>query len=445
MKNLDLSRVVEQFKRNWPSTLKGPVIEEICQIHGVKWRKRVLDPVRTVQLFLIQVLHGNTACTHLRHLSGLRFSASAYCQARMRLPLAVFDTLLERIGTGINKEECGESKWYGHRTFLADGSSFSMPDTASLANHFGYPTNQKQGCGFPVAHMLALVHAGTGMILRVLSAPTYTHDASRVAEIHPELRADDLLVLDRGFCSFGHICLLLEQKLHCVIRVHSRQLVSFRTRRSHTTVQRAAKGVPRSKWLKKLGDKDQLVEWFKPKNRNSWMSIEQFSALAPSIVVRELRYHIRQKGFRTKEVTLVTTLLSAEQYPAQAIAELYGLRWSIETNFRHLKITMGMDVLRCETVDGVLKELCMFCVIYNLIRLVMLKAATRQHVPLNRISFIDALRWLLSSFHQPAHLQLVINPLRPNRRQPRARKRGPKQYPRLTIPRQLKRSALIFQ
>src|SRR5690606_31628025 len=106
----------------------------------------------------------------------------------------------------------------------------------------------------------------------------------------------------------------------------------------------------------------------------------------------------------------------------------YRLRWSIETSFRHLKTTMQMDVLRCQTVRGVTKELTMFLLIYNLVRMTMLEAARRQKVPVERISFIDALRWLATAHPGDPLPDLVVNPLRPNRLEPRARKRRPKQY-----------------
>jgi hypothetical protein len=175
------------------------------------------------------------------------------------------------------------------------------------------------------------------------------------------------------------------------------------------------------------------------------MDPEQFSALPDTITVRELSYQLTQRGFRTKKVVLVTTLLSPEDYPTDALAELYGLRWSIETNFRHLKTTMGMDVLRCETVNGVLKELCVFCLIYNLVRLVMLEAAKQQEVPPERISFIDALRWLAAVLYHPRELHILVNPHRPNRIEPRAVKRRPKQYYLLRIPRQNRRASLQYQ
>jgi hypothetical protein len=165
------------------------------------------------------------------------------------------------------------------------------------------------------------------------------------------------------------------------------------------------------------------------------MSTEQFEALPDEITVRELRYQVNQKGFRVKKVTLVTTLLDDEVYSLPELAELYRKRWEQETNFGHNKTTMKMDVLKCKTVAGVLKELHVFALIYNLIRQVMLAAAIRQKVDVYRISFIDALRWLKSAEQGSELRDLVIIPQRPNRYEPRVRKRRPKNYKLMNKPR----------
>ncbi len=170
------------------------------------------------------------------------------------------------------------------------------------------------------------------------------------------------------------------------------------------------------------------------------MSEEQFAALPASITVRELRYTIQEKGFRPKQITLVTTLLDANVYTLEVLADLFRQRWEIETNFGHLKTTMKMDVLKCKTAVGVLKELQVFALIYNLVRQVMLLAAERQKVDVRRISFIDALRWLQTVQAGDELSKLVVNPHRPHRLEPRVRKRRPKQYPLMTKPRrQLKK------
>ncbi len=320
-----------------------------------------------------------------------------------------------------------------------------MPDKLALQKAFGQPGGQKAGCGFPVAHFLALMHAGTGMVLKVLTAPMRTHDLSGMIELHPELREGDVLAGDCGFCSFAHLALLLGRGVQAVFRIHQRQIVDFTPGRPHVVPEgsnRGKKGLPRSRWIKAFGFQDQLVEWFKPVQGPKWMSAEQYASLPGSLRLRELRYRIDCKGFRPEEITLVTTLIDAELYPAEELASVYHRRWMIETNFRHLKITMKMDVLKCKTVDGVLKELAVFVLIYNLVRLVMVEASRRQEVEVDRISFIDALRWLMSALPGDVLCQLVVNPHRPGRYEPRVKKRRPKTYPFMNRPRRELKKAL---
>jgi len=266
---------------------------------------------------------------------------------------------------------------------------------------------------------------------------------AQVAQMHPELRKGDVLVGDRAFCSFAHFALLCRRKLHGVFRIHQRQLVDFTPGRPYNEVgKKRRKGLPTSRWLRRLGVRDQLVEWFKPKDRPEWLTAEQYAALPASLVIRELRYRVTQAGFRTQEVTLATTLLDAEVYPAEALAELYKTRWQVEINLRHLKETMGLDVLRCETKGGVLKELAVFALVYNLVRVVMCEAARRQGVAVERISFIDAWRWLSSAPPGSPLPELIVNPDRPNRVEPRVRKRRPKEYPLMKRPRDVLRKAM---
>ena len=152
--------------------------------------------------------------------------------------------------------------------------------------------------------------------------------------------------------------------------------------------------MPRSRWIRACGLLDQVVEYFKPADCPAWPSAAEYRQLPESILVRELRYRIMVPGFRTREVTLVTTLLDEAVYTADALAELYGTRWRVEENLKALKQTIKMDVLKCKTVDGVLKELTMYALAYNLVRVTMGEAARRQGVAPDRVSFIDALRWL---------------------------------------------------
>jgi hypothetical protein len=326
-----------------------------------------------------------------------------------------------------------------------------MPDTPALQEACGQPSGQRPGCGCPVAHLLALFHAGTGFLLEVLAAPWHTHDMAEGATLHAARRPRDGLVGDRAFCSFAHLALLRQQGFHAVFRVHQRQMVDCTPARPHTASKppTAPKGLPRSRWLRQLGVTDQLVEWVKPVrppvHPPAWMTPELFAALPAVCCVRELRYRVAQAGFRTQPVTLVTTLLAGDLYPADALAELYHRRWQVETNRRHRKQTMGLDGLHCQRFAGVMKELTVFALVYNLVRVVMLEAAKRQGVALERLSFIDALRWLSTARPGDPLPPLVVNPHRPNRVEPRAVKRRPKPYPLLTKPRQAARNTLKQQ
>jgi IS4 transposase len=188
-----------------------------------------------------------------------------------------------------------------------------------------------------------------------------------------------------------------------------------------------------------------LVEYHKPKERPEWMSAAEYAALPETLVVRELRYDIHLPGRRTRRVTLVTTLLDPKRYPAAALAQLYGLRWRAETDLKHLKETLGLDVLRTQTVPGVVKELVAFVIIYNLVRRVMHVAARQQAVEPSRVSFVDAWRWLRHARPGEEVPLLRVNPERPGRAEPWARKRRPKQYDLMRRPRAELRQALFRQ
>jgi hypothetical protein len=442
-----ISEVVRRFKQEWTRQLDDEAMERVCREKGMTWRQTILTPIVTIKVFFLQVLHGNTACEHLRHLAHMSFTGAAYCQARMRVPLSVFQGLLEQATSRMKEAVSDAGRWLGHRLFFVDGSSFSMPDKPCLQNEFGQPGGQKKGCGFPMAHFLSLMHAGTGMVVKVLTSPLRRHDLSGMLELHPELREGDVLAGDRAFCSFAHLALLLRRGVQAVFRIHQRQIVDFTPGRAHVVPgegsYRGKKGMPRSRWIRALGFQDQLVEWFKPVKCPEWMSVEQYASLPRSLAVRELRYQIGCKGFRPEAITLVTTLIDAAIYSAEELASIYHRRWTIETSFGHLKTTMKMNVLKCETVDGVLKELAVFVLIYNLVRLVMREASQRQKVEVDRISSIDALRWLMSACPDSELSNLVVLPHRPNRSEPRVLKRRPKPYPLMNRPRRELKKTLI--
>jgi hypothetical protein len=434
--------ILDRLRQDIAAGLAQQTIAEACREVNHRWRKRVLDPATTVYLFLLQVLHGNTACQHVVHFGGWSFTDSAYCQARKRLPLAVFHALLEAIAAAFRSATAGEARWHGHRVWLVDGSSFSMPDEPELQRHFGQPGGQRKGCGFPVAKWLALFDLTTGMLLRSAPAPLRSHEMSGAAAISRELEPGDLVLGDRGFCSYAHLALLRRRGLHGAFRVHQKQIVDFTPRRPGARWgSKDLPGLPRSRWVLAQGDADQVVVWSKPRGKPSWMDAGPYAQLPDEVTVRELRYRVEVPGYRVREITLVTTLLDAATYPATALADLYYRRWQVEINFKHIKISMKMDVLRCRTVEGVLKELAVFCLAYNLVRSTMADSARLQGVEPGRVSLVDAVRWLIGVEEADASV-LVVNPARPGRVEPRVVKRRPKQYMRLTVPRAVLRKQL---
>ncbi len=317
-----------------------------------------------------------------------------------------------------------------------------------MRQEFGQPGGQAEGCGFPTAHLLVPFDRADGYLLRAVPAPWRTPDLKQAALLPQDLRAGDVLLGDRAFCSCAPLALCQQRGLHGLFRAHQKLILSFRPRRRHAGPGKVGPedtGLPRSRWLKKFGKEDPLVEYFRPKDKPEWMTAEQYAALPASVVVRELRFAVRVPGRRTRVVTVVTTLGKAWRYPAKELARLYEARWQGEGNLRHLKQTWGMDVLRCQTFSGVLKELRMFVVAYNLVRRVMVAAARRQGVGVNRIRFVDALRWLRQARRGQGVPRLKGNPERPGRYEPRVRKRRPKQDTLMRKPRAVLRAALLSQ
>jgi Transposase DDE domain len=447
---LTISQALQRIKGNVELFVPQTLVQRLVAERHLGQRQRTLPPKVTTYLFLQQILHGNTACSHLRHLSGLDFTDAAYCQARARLPFGFFHRLQNAVtGQCFSLDPVRpEERWHGHDVYLLDGSSYSMPDTAELRAEFGQPSGQKPGCGFPAAHLLLLCNATSGYIRKAVPAPLFTHDLSQVALLHPQVPRHAVVVGDRAFCSYAHLALCRQRDIYGVFRAHQKTIIDFRPGRSYAPAgmaTRAAKGLPRSRWVRRLGKYDQLVEYFKPEERPAWMTPEHYAALPASLVVRELRYDISLPGRRSKTVTVVTTLLHRRRYSRRALALLYGLRWRVETTLKHLKTTLKMDVLRCQSLVGIMKELTMFITVYNVVRRVMREAGRRQKVTAERISFVDALRWLADSRPGDALPRLKVVSLRPHRVEPRVRKRRPKNYPLMQKPRAQLQQILLEQ
>ena len=432
-----IARAAARFKEDPQLHLDHRLVHEACAAAGYDWRERVLGPVVTLRLMLLQVLHGNVSCRAVGRLSGLCFSVTAYCKARARLPVDVLGYVAAMLTHRARGHTQDFGRWLGHRVLLIDGTGVSMPDTPGLQRTFGQPGNAKPGCGFPVMHVLWVFDAATGLIVDFVTARWNRHDLADASKMHALMQPGDVLVGDRAFCSYAHLALLLQGQLHAVIRAHQRMIVDFTFRRKcrKQLPKSQRKGAPSSRYLNRLGHHDQLVRYTRPSWQPDWMAAEQYQQLPDTFIVRELRYSVTRRGFRTGSVVLVTTLLDPVRYPKEKLAELYQSRWQIETNLGHLKTTMGLDVLRCKSPDGVMKELWAYMIVYNLVRMMMLEAAQQQDIHPDRVSFIDALDVLRYRPPKDPVPKLTVNPHRPGRDQPRIIKRKKDRYTVMTKPR----------
>lgn len=401
--SLVLSRLKRQPLADLP--IAQP-LEQAARELGHRWRDRLLTPLVTVRLMLIQVLAGNCPVPQLRQLCGIDFVPSSYSEARGRLPLEVLQWLLGWLHARA-EQSLGIARKLGPRVLVVDGSSYSMPDTPKLRAHFGLPAGASPGVGYPSGKLMGLLDLATGMFQSLLALPLFTHDMRGVICLHPMLQTGDILLGDRAFCSFCHFVLLNARGVFACMRLHQRR-------------------------KEKTGG---MTRWKRPAKPPQWMDLVGWAMMPKFIDVRIVRYSIVRKGYRTRHVMIATTL-DETNWPDQKIAELYGHRWNIETCFNHLKTTMKMNVLHCKTVEGVQKELAVYLAAYNLVRLAMLKAAQDQGVSPDRISFIDAQRWLLARMlGLPGVGRLIVNPDRRGRSQLRVIRRRLKKYVLLTKPR----------
>jgi hypothetical protein len=292
----------------------------------------------------------------------------------------------------------------------------SLPDASEVRAYFGGSEKQRPGCGYPTAHVLLLTGPG-GVAVDAICSPMRVSDVSGTPRMHLRLGAGDLLLGDGLFNGWGHLWELTRQDLHGLFPIHHSRKIGWGPHAQHGTTRR---------FVKSLGWRDQLVEYKKPQVCPKWMNKKQFKQAPPWLLVREISREVKVGGVR-RVVTAVTTLLDHRMYPAGGVVKLLVERWLIETQIRWLKTTMGLDQLRCQSVQGVKKELWMYLIVYNLLRLLLMQASERQGVAVERLSFADALaRLRYGNMHQWVKLEGV--PQRPNRLEPRMVKRRCKAF-----------------
>ncbi|MCI0356015.1 MAG: IS4 family transposase, partial [Acidobacteria bacterium] len=409
---------------------------------GSNSRDRVYSVRRTFFGFLYQVLKPACSCREIvrqiQALFALEQSArvaegtGAYCQARHRLPL---DTLARLRCAAAAAAEKTAQLWHGLTVKIIDGTSTSLPDTRKNQRAYPQPGGQKPGCGFPLLKLIGVFSLASGALLAYAKGNKHQHELRLLHRLLDHFKPRDLVLADRGFSSYVVLALLRLRGVGSVFRLHQARPADLRHGQ-------------------RLGPKDREVLWQKPPQKPAWLPPSRWKLIPGELPVRVLRFQLARRGFRPESVTLVTTLLDAQAYPAQDIAQLYARRWQIELWFRDIKTSMGMETLRCKTPAMVHKELEMFFIAYNLIRSLMVQASRDHAVPLERLSFkgtVDAVRQFSLAIAQ-AHskkkqrrlrdqlLEVIACdqvPNRPGRREPRAVKRRAKPYQLLNRPRHL--------
>jgi len=435
-----ISHYQELFGKLVPQELLAP------QERGANSRQRFFSCSVTFWSFLGQVLEPGSSCRdalrrinawwqwHFPNQALPSLDTSAYCQARARLSESTLQGLCSHLAQQLEQQVVEDQLWLGRTVKIIDGTSVSMPDTAANQQQWPQSSTQKPGCGFPLLKLLGVFSLQSGALLDLTIANQRHHDAQLARQLWPRLQAGDILLADRGFCSFGDLAQLQEGGIDVVMRLHQARKTDFR-RGKH------------------LGPNDRLVLWTKPLPSTSRWTKEQLKTLPDTLQLRLVRYRTQIPGCRSQQIILVTTLLDAHRFNAAQLAGLYFQRWGVELHFRQIKILLGMDVLRCMSPAMVRKELLMHLVAYNLIRALMQRASLIYHVPLGRLSFkgtLDGLHHFADAVHaahaKPTRQRQLFDallltiaadqiPLRPNRTEPRAKKRRPKNYHLLTKPR----------
>jgi hypothetical protein len=409
-------------------------------------RDRIFTPVITFWAFLSQVLSKDSSCRAavLKILAWGQFElpaqkqpsadSSAYCRARKRLEDKTLTAINAQLADRLERHVPERSLWHGRHVKIVDGTGLSMPDTAANQAQWPQSKAQKPGCGFPILKLTGIFSLASGALLHWAQGSKHVHESTLLRSLWDCLCPGDILLADRGFCSFLQIANLLHRGVDSVMRLHQMRSGDLRQGR-------------------RLGPADRLITWTKPVKADTHCSAQEFAALPKTLSLRLISYRISTPGFRTRQVLLVTTLLDPLLHPVAALASLYFQRWSVELHFREIKTLLGLDVLRCKKPEMVLKEVRMHQIAYNIVRALMQQAALQYHVDLSLLSFKGALDAMAHFSHaiqaaqgKPRQQKVLLDsllktiardrlPQRPGRVEPRAKKRRPKNYHLLTKPR----------
>ncbi|MBW4639395.1 MAG: IS4 family transposase [Gloeocapsa sp. UFS-A4-WI-NPMV-4B04] len=419
-------------------------ITQVLVAEKIKYRRRLFDPFVTLWTFLSQVLDQDKTCHNAvsrviawlaaENLEIPSVDTSAYCQARKRLPEKLLQGLFSKVAKDLEQKTTEEHLWCGRHVLVVDGSTVSMPDTPENQKAYPQPNTQAFGCGFPIAKIVALFSIATGAAVAFVVDGLNIHDIKLARLLYQFLNPGDVLLGDCAFCSYADLTFIQNHNCDAVFRLSQAR---------KNQIERGRR--------KPLSSFESIEVWHKPSTRPKGLTQEEFTSIPKTLTVRLIKYYIPSPGYRTKYVTLATTLLDPKVYPTTEIMRLYGQRWEVELDLKHLKTTLGMDILRGKTPEMVRKEIYAYLLAYNLLRTVMWKAGTTHQVDPLRLS-LQGTRQHLNNFVPQlasasnrqrirlyqALLKIVVHKLvieRQGRCEPRVRKRRPKAYPLMIKPR----------
>ena len=411
------------------------------------WMERIYSPLVTLWVFLGQVLSADHSCrAAVARLIAHRISrgqspcsaeTGAYCQARKRLTEKFFSDIARQTGQALEANVDAQWLWKRRRVHVYDGSSASMPDTPENQAAYPQPNTQKRGLGFPLARIGVVFSLACGAVLDLgicRYAGKGQSELGMLRTLWNLFLPGDVLLADRLMCTWTEMVMLKQRGVDCVCRLTSHRTADFR------------RG-------KRLGAGDHIVKWLKPTKPRS-IDRKTYDLLPEFLMIRETHVCVEQAGFRTRSLVVATTLLDAEEFSKDDLAQVYRARWNAELDLRSLKRTMQMDVLRCKTPELVRKEIWTHVLAYNLIRTIMAQAASKHGIEPRSISFKGAIQTLealqpviaLQGEHDSVCRMKVYQQLldaiavhrvadRPDRFEPRLRKRRPKHYGFLRKPR----------
>lgn len=411
-------------------------------------RERIFPLFRTFWCWVWQILQANSSCREvvrqvqalfaLQGAGAVDEATGAYCQARSKMPLAVLEQAFQATAKKAEQKAPSAKVLQARPTKVLDGSSSRLSDTSLNREAYPPPKSMAAGCGFPIIKIVVLFSLATGALLARATGNQYTHELRLCERLRAFFVKGDILVADRAYAGFSVLAWLQSLGVDVIARVPTRsRRVDFR----------------RAKKRYRTGEG--LFSWTKPGKASAFVPLADWLGLPAQITVRLLRVELKQRGFRTQRLTLVTTLLDQTLYPAEEIIAAYARRWRLETCLDDLKTTLNMEHLNCRCPAMVEKELLVFLIVHNLLRWLMIDAAQNADVSLERISFkgtLDGFRQWAIALSQLGHskryakqrarlwadlldtLAADLVPERPGRREPRALKRRSK-YPHLNCPR----------